>query len=183
MVSVSFLSKIKIVIFWLLFLIFFAGLTICFFVKMVYPIVYKNEINLICEKYNIDRNLVYAIIKNESAFDEAVVSSKWAIGLMQLMPSTAEFVAKELNRDFDLSDLNNPLVNVEYGVFYLNYLFKKYKMVESVLYCYNAGEGNYLKLLAHVGDFSVAVVDFSETKSYIKKVLADYEAYNFFYRY
>lgn len=182
MISVSF-YKFKKVFFYVFVVIILICMLLCCFIKFFYPAIYKSEINNICKKYKVDRNLVYAIIKNESGFNEGALSNKGAVGLMQLMPSTAEFVAKELNRSFNLCDLNNPLINVEYGVFYLNYLFDKYKTVESVLYCYNAGEGNYLKLLADVGNFSVAVVDFSETKSYIEKVMFDYEMYDFFYRY
>ena len=182
MMSVSFF-KLKKVLFCIFVCVFIFAMLLCSFIKIFYPIVYRNDIDLICKKYDIDKSLVYAIIKNESGFDEGALSSKGAVGLMQLMPSTAEFVSQELKSNFDLSDLNDPLVNIEYGVFYLNYLFEKYKTVESVLYCYNAGEGNYLKLLADVGSFSVAVVDFSETKSYIESVLFDYKMYDFFYRY
>ena len=60
-----------------------------------FPLKYKNEVEKFSEKYSIDESLVYAVIKAESNFRPERISDKGAIGLMQIMPDTAEYIGKE----------------------------------------------------------------------------------------
>lgn len=97
-----------------------------------------------CRKYNLNPYLVLAIIKVESGFNPAAISSQGAIGLMQMMPQTAMHIASQkgiiLKNELSLHD---PLINVELGIYYLNYLFKRYNDVESALFAYNYGPGRF----------------------------------------
>ncbi len=119
----------------------------------------------ICFEKQIDIPLVLAVIRTESSFDENAVSSKGAVGLMQVMPSTAKFIAEKVdfNSEYDLFDAQT---NLYLGICYLEYLFNKYSDETVVLACYNAGEGR-VKTWIDGNELNIPI---RETKNYIKKV-------------
>jgi soluble lytic murein transglycosylase len=119
----------------------------------------------ICLEKDIDVSLVLAVIKTESSFDENAVSSKGAIGLMQLMPSTANYIAKKVNFN-ERIDLFNPQTNLYLGICYLEYLIKKYDDERVVLASYNAGETRVKSWITN-GELNIPI---KETKNYIKRV-------------
>ena len=123
---------------------------------------YHKQIDYWAKRYNIDPNLIKAIIKAESGFDRYAVSKKGAQGLMQLMPDTA--------REMRVSDPFNPEQNIAGGVRYLRTLLKMFNgnLVLS-LAAYNAGPGQVKK--------AGGVPRISETKRYIKRVLSYYDRY------
>ena len=107
--------------------------------KVNYPTKYSGFVDKYCAEYNLDKALVFAIISVESSFNKNAKSRVGAIGLMQIMPSTAEFIASELGvQNFDMFNAEQ---NIKFGCFYLNYLFAKFNKLQFVLYAYNAGEG------------------------------------------
>ena len=124
---------------------------------------YSSQIDYYGKRYNIDPDLIKAIIKAESGFDRYAVSSRGAQGLMQLMPATA----KELK----VFDPFNPEQNIDGGVRYLRSLLKMFNgnLVLS-LAAYNAGP----TLVRKTG----GVPRINETRRYIKKVLAYYDQFN-----
>jgi len=88
----------------------------------------------------LDPFLILAIIQVESEFAPRAVSPKGAMGLMQIMPETAEFIAGELGVSIDgIKSLYNPFINVRLGVHYLSMLIDRFKSVEWALHAYNAG--------------------------------------------
>mgnify|MGYP006308019583 FL=1 len=111
------------------------------------PVKYKNEIDKYAEEFSLQPELLAAIIYVESRFDKYSVSSKGAVGLMQLMPSTAYWVAKELGyKDFSLQDLDDPDLNIKFGSWYFAYLYQKFdKDLIKTIAAYNAGETNVRK--------------------------------------
>ena len=113
----------------------------CAYVKLSFPLKYAENVKTYAARYNLDESLVFAVIKAESGFDKDKVSPKGAVGLMQIMPKTAEYVSKEFfsGRKFDLT---NPGDNIELGCFYLAYLAEKFDNRAEILAAYNAGEGN-----------------------------------------
>jgi hypothetical protein len=120
---------------------------------------YQSIIHEKASKYNIDPSLVKAVIKTESNWNEKAVSRKGAIGLMQLMPSTAN--------DMNVRNPFNPEENIEGGVKYLRYLFERFNGdLTLALAAYNAGP-------KWVDRFGV-VPPITETKQYVKKVLSLY---------
>ena len=99
--------------------------------------------NVEAQNYDIDPLLVYAVIKAESNFDVNAVSNAGAMGLMQIMPETYEWLAsKEGITDVSQEDLLNPEINIKYGCMFLSILLERYPQLSSAVAAYNAGFGN-----------------------------------------
>ncbi|MBR2988654.1 MAG: lytic transglycosylase domain-containing protein, partial [Clostridia bacterium] len=130
-------------------------------VKIFYPIRYESEIETACKTYDVDKSLVTAIIKCESSFNEQAKSNKGAIGLMQLMPSSAKWCAQKLGIEYSDEMLYNPRYNINMGVYYLSYLLDKFDLNYAIC-AYNAGEGNVSKWLNGDGQ-----IKFPETRAYL----------------
>ncbi len=119
------------------------------------------------QKYGVNKYLVLAIIKTESGYNENAVSSKGALGIMQIMPETAKFISERLNvKEYNLLDYKT---SIEFGVYYLSYLEKKFNNEYEIICAYNAGEGRVLSWLK-LGILSENSVPFKETRNYLKKV-------------
>lgn len=144
---------------------------------VVTPKKYNNYVEVYAEEYNLDRALVYAVIKVESDFNKKALSSAGAMGLMQLIPSTASWIAGELGENFEKDNLYDPETNIKYGCFYLNYLFGKFNDISAVVCAYNAGETIVKNWLNESGKIEESKITYSETKKYYKKVLGYYNTY------
>lgn len=151
------------------------------------PVPFNNEIEVYSEMYGLDPYLVAAVIKTESGFDKDIVSSMGAVGLMQIMPSTGEWIARQLNiQGFSAEMLKDEDVNIEMGCWYLNYLRSQLKHTNEVLAAYNGGIGNVFKWLQdprYSKDGEVInAIPFKETVSYIEKVVVVYNEYMDLYK-
>ena len=131
----------------------------------------------------VDAALIAAVIYTESHFRDQT-SSAGAKGLMQLMPSTADYIATlSGGTAFEQGDLATPQINIAYGSFYLHHLLEKYRGSEELaLAAYNAGEGKVDEWLAGAAangeTFRVAKhIPFPETRDYVDKVLAARKQY------
>lgn len=109
----------------------------------VYPLEYKDLIKKYSLKYDIDPNLVAATIWQESHFNPNAGSGAGALGLMQIIPATAQGIANELGEgdSFTTEMLFNPDVSIRYGTWYLSHYVKKYSSVSLALVAYNGGFG------------------------------------------
>ena len=157
--------------------------------KIFYPKKYEEIVSLYAKEYNVDENLIYAVIKAESNFDENAVSNKNALGLMQIMEDTAKDIAKknnikvdENNARQDILDINN---NINIGTKYLSTLLEKYQNTELALAAYNAGTGNVdnwieKKILNEDGS-NIENVPFKETNNYVRIILQSYKIYSEIY--
>ncbi len=127
--------------------------------------------------------LVHSVIKAESNFNNKVKSSKGAVGVMQILPSTANFIVEKYS--LKKGDLYDAEYNILIGVFYIKYLEKKFLYVENVLAAYNAGEGNVIKWLKDIrysnDGKSLDDIPFEETRNYVKRVKKFYKIYDFLY--
>ena len=151
-----------------------------FFLNIYYPIKYEELISKYSNEYEIDKELIYAVIKNESNFKTNSVSARKAKGLMQIMDTTANELAFDLKYENGI-DLFNEETNIEIGTYYLSKLLKKYKNINITLAAYNAGMGNVNKWieagLIKAGGSDIENIPFKETENYIRKVIRDYKIY------
>lgn len=126
-------------------------------------------------KTNLDVSVVLSVIKIESNFNSKAISKKGAVGLMQIMPTTAEFIVEKANFNLQNIDLYDSKTNIKLGIWYLNYLEKKFDNIEYVLCSYNAGEGvvsGWIKDKIPIKD-----IPYKETKEYLKRFKLYYPHY------
>lgn len=118
-----------------------------------------------CSNYeNLDPYLILAVIQVESEFSPRAISNRGAIGLMQVMPGTAEYIAEEMGIDYGgKKSLYDPFINVELGIHYLSLLTDRYDSTENALEAYNYGPSNFEKAKALNSD--------RKPSRYVKKVL------------
>jgi soluble lytic murein transglycosylase len=96
----------------------------------------------VSDRYRLSPDLIIALIETESSFDKNAVSEKGAVGLMQLLPSTAADVARDLKVEWDgAHQLRDPELNIEMGAFYLNQLIERFDDIDLALAAYNMGPG------------------------------------------
>jgi soluble lytic murein transglycosylase len=134
--------------------------------RIRYPLRYSEYVRVHAAEHGLDPALVAAVIYQESKFRASVVSSSGAIGLMQLTPATARGIAIRTGGiAFRTQDLFNPELNIRYGAWYLDNLFKKYRSESLALAAYNAGQGNVDRWRAN-GEG----IQFPETRAYVKRV-------------
>lgn len=158
--------------------------------KIIYPKTYKEVVQIYQEKYNIDENLIFALIKAESNFDNKAVSNRSAIGVMQLMEDTAKEVAIKNKIDIDYNNMKQELLNVDIniniGTKYMTILLDKYESTEVALAAYNAGIGtvdNWIEKGVIKADGSdIENIPYKETNNYVRKILSNYKMYKELYK-
>lgn len=149
---------------------------IIFVLELVYlhfiPTRYDAIIDKYSQEYGVDRSLVKAVIFKESRFKVSAVSSKGAIGLMQLMPSTAIWLIKKL--DIEDYKIESADLNIKLGTYYLSYLLDLMDSdVEHALLAYNAGPENAKRWINAEGYNKKDMdnyVDFEETRKYVREI-------------
>lgn len=164
---------ISIVLSLLLLLIIFS----CFFYFFHIPKKYKVEVEATASQFNVDKNLIYAVMKVESNFKANAVSRVGAVGLMQIMPQTANFICMSLKENLDVYNYKD---NIKMGVWYLRYLQNKFTNMTNMLAAYNAGEGTVQKWLQQTDITENGVlqnIPYKETACYVKKVEKFYRWY------
>jgi len=146
---------------------------------MRYMTPWPSEFAAAARDHNIDEELLYAIARQESRFAPDIVSSAGAVGLMQLMPGTARWVAKQLARaDFDSTHIAQVDLNTQFGAYYFKYWHERLdKMPALAAAAYNAGPNRaqaWRPAAAPLeGAIWVETIPFNETRDYVKKVLAN----------
>jgi soluble lytic murein transglycosylase len=134
--------------------------------RLWYPLRYEQIVRTHAANYELDPALLAAVIYQESKFRPSVKSTSGAIGLMQLLPSTAKGIAVHTGgTKFVVSDLYDPEINIRYGAWYLHHLVEKYRDERTALAAYNAGQRNVDRWLReHRG------IAFPETGAYVHRV-------------
>ena len=149
-----------------------------------YPLEYTEYVEIYSEYYNVPKDIIYSVIKVESNFVHGAVSSKGAVGLMQIMPDTFEWLLTKTGEEYDISALNNPAVNIKYGTYYLSMLYDELAVWDTVYAAYNGGIGNVRKWLKdenHTTNGRLTDIPFNETANYVVKVSEAREMYNKLY--
>ncbi len=160
------------------------------FMKILYPKTYQEIVSVYADKYGIEENLIFAVIKAESNFDKNVISNRNAVGLMQLVEQTAKEVAEknkiEINLEHIREELCNVPKNIEIGTCYLAILIKKYQNKELALSAYNAGTGKVdswiQKGIIKSDGTDIENIPYKETNQYIRKILRNYKIYQDLYK-
>ena len=151
--------------------------------EITLPLRHEDVIRQQASDKNLDPALIAGVIYVESRFRDQT-SHAGAKGLMQLMPATADYIARKSGGTrFVQGDLASPQINIAYGSWYLRYLLNHYHGNTTLaLAAYNAGEGKVDEWWRQVADrgerFSVADhIPFPETREYVSKVLDARRAY------
>ncbi len=140
------------------------------------PLQHEDVIRQQAADKHLDPALIAGVIYAETKFDPRP-SAAGAQGLMQILPQTAEFLAKRSGATtFTPADLATPEVNIAYGSYYLRYLLDQYDgHVVPALAAYNGGESNVNRWLADAHSrghrLTIGNIPFPETQAYVRKVL------------
>ena len=159
------------------------------FRNVVYPRKYKDIVEQASSIYNVDPNLVYAIIRQESKFNSDATSHSGAKGLMQLMDATAYDMARKIDSiDQKSYDIYDPHTNIFLGTRYISYLINYFKGNYYIaVVAYNAGMGNAKAWLdkeyEEYETFSdiYECIKYSETRNYLNSVIKNYNYYTMLY--
>ena len=141
---------------------------------------YLSLVNEYAYEYDLKPELVLAVIHAESGFNPKAVSHKGAVGLMQILPTTAVYIAQKVGYSFEI-DLNDVNCNLALGCAYLSYLQNRFENEQEYICAYNAGEGTvdrWLKDKKYSTDGkTLNKIAYPETREYLKKVLKYQQKY------
>lgn len=165
---------------------FFADFLVTCVEKQVYPRGYEEHVKVYAGQYGVPEEVIFAVIKCESDFDSGAVSRAGAVGLMQMLPSTFEWLTDDiLFEHLESGMLYDPETNIRYGVCYLSRLYDRYADWELVFAAYNAGPGTVDGWLEDVGLSDGAgglkKIPYKETRRHVKKVMRAWKMYERLY--
>ncbi len=159
-----------------------------------YPFRYRDTVEFYSAKYRVDKYLAIAVMKNESNFASSAISHSGAVGLMQIMPETADWIASQLDAQsrqdeefaFNVKQLYDPETNIRYGIWYLSTLEEEFDGNDVLaLAAYNAGRGTVRHWMEKYGwsrSFDdVSAIPYRETREYVRRVLNCRVKYRLFY--
>ena len=155
--------------------------------ESAYPLKYQNEVNAASQSYGVDKSLIYAVIRTESGFDPEADSRVGASGLMQLMPTTFEWLQTYYDGEItmDADKLLDPGINIDYGTKFLKFLLERYKSEQAAIAAYNAGFGavdGWLSDSRYSSDgVNLDTIPYDETSNYVVKVENAREKYRELY--
>ena len=154
--------------------------------KVKYKLTNIETIRTMSEKYDLDPYFVCAVIFCESSFRSDAESPVGAVGLMQLMPATAEEIAREMKLDgYTVDWLRDPAVNIEFGCYYLREQMDRFDQKPNVvLSAYNAGPAKTREWIETYGlddSGSVSYIPYGETERYVKRVNSAMRVYKKLY--
>jgi soluble lytic murein transglycosylase len=150
-----------------------------------FPLTYQTHINKLAQQYHISSALIYATIRQESTFLEDIKSEAGAYGLMQIMPRTAQTIAKQAKISYaNPKELYHPEKNLHIGVAYLNTLHHQFKAHPVlIMAAYNAGPKQVRHWVMHHPprdiDIWIETLPWQETRNYLKNVMAFYAVYQY----
>ncbi|MGD9763537.1 MAG: transglycosylase SLT domain-containing protein [Candidatus Binatia bacterium] len=153
---------------------------------LLYPLAFWDEVSRAAQGERIDPLLVVALMRQESLFDPSARSPADARGLMQLLPSTADRVARQHGMPSPTDQLYQPETNVALGVTYLGELLRRYGGDPLKAFAaYNGGEQAVARWQERYGhlppDEFVESITYRETRDYVKRVIGNYRRYQQLY--
>ncbi len=158
--------------------------------KAFYPTDYEEEVSKMAKETGLSKALIFAVIRTESGFEADAQSGAGAIGLMQLLPDSFDWIQRveEGEELYSHDALFDPAVNIRYGCLTLKYMMDRFDGDEkAAIAAYNAGPGNVDRWLEDERYSSdgktLSEIPFSETKHYVSKVLSAKEKYETLYQF
>ena len=149
-----------------------------------FPTFYQQEFRAAALTTDLSISLLYAVARQESAFNVQAVSSANARGLMQLIPSTAKLAARRMGLSSpSVARLHQPGLNIKLGSFHLAWLIDRYEgQTALAIAAYNAGETRVDRWTKNKKGMSLDIwieqIPFKETRNYVKNVLAFRQVYS-----
>lgn len=150
--------------------------------KANYPKKYSEYVERYSDEYGLEPSLVYAVIRTESGFDPDAQSDAGACGIMQMMPSSFEWLQQKRGTEgeYTTEDLFNPEVCIDYGCYLLKYFYDYYGDERCAVAAYNAGfvVGEWLADSSYSKDGkTLDNIPYPETSNYVDKVESAKEMY------
>lgn len=146
-----------------------------------HPFNYRAVIENNAVAFGLDPALVASIVLNESSYNPRAVSRLGALGLMQLMPETAKWVAGKLGEEYSEEKMYEPETNVRFGCWFLAYLNGKFDGdATKMAAAYHAGAGRVEEWLSnpeYATDGELVVIPYDDTSWYVEKVIKAYDVY------
>lgn len=145
------------------------------FERFTHPVRYENLVEKYSRENDLDKYLVYAVIKTESGFDPQAVSNVGARGLMQIMEPTFDWVKYRLgDEDSRYLDMYDPETNIRYGCWLIGYLCREFGDADTAMAAYHAGSGQVGEWLEDA-DISadgvhLDVIPIPDTAHYVSKI-------------
>lgn len=155
-------------------------------VNAMYPLKYTEYVEKAAETYDLDPALIYGVIKTESNFNPEAESHVGAVGLMQIMPESFEWLQtiRDMEGKYSEEDLKKPEINIDFGSYLLRYFYDTYGTKKSAVAAYNAGFviGQWLEDPQYSEDGkNLDSIPYPETEAYVEKVISAENKYNELY--
>ncbi len=142
--------------------------------KTLYPMKYAQLVEEYSAEFDIEKELLYAVIKTESSFNPNAVSNADAMGLTQITPETFEWLKTKLGEENNDLSLFDPETSIKYGAFFLSYLLNEFGNTDTAVAAYHAGRGRINGWLADENispdGKNLTDIPIPETAHYVKKV-------------
>lgn len=150
--------------------------------ELLFPTLYLEEVEAAAREFGADTAVIYAVIRQESRFDKDARSPSNALGLMQIIPSTGRWCAKNMRiRGFRTKKLYEPVLNVRMGTWYLKQMNEKFGSLPLALAAYNWGPGNLSRWQRKYPDSDidrfVESLPRAEPRRYVKNCLLNFYVY------
>jgi soluble lytic murein transglycosylase len=138
------------------------------------PAEYLHMVGKYAKEFGVPEYIVYAVIRTESSFKSDSLSHAGAVGLMQIIPDTFDWIAFLRKEQAIPALLYDPETNIKYGTYLLSYLYNEFEDWDKVYAAYNAGIGITRDWLANPSytdeSGNLENIPYKETREYIKKV-------------
>lgn len=154
--------------------------------KAAYPKKHSETITKYAAEFNIDENILYAVIKTESDFETDVTSNVGARGLTQIMEDTFNWIKTKLHdEETTYDDMYLVEHNIRYGAFLIGYLYNEFQSYETAVAAYHAGRTATAKWLDNADYSSNGItldkIPSSDTGHYVAKVMKSFNMYTKLY--
>ena len=168
------MKKQAIALFLILLLAVTGAVTFRSLLKTLYPHKYADIVEKYSAQYDVDADLIYAVIHTESSFRTDAGSDAGAAGLMQIMPETFEWLCMRMGEQASFADLYDPDTAVRFGTYLLHLLLEEFGYTRTALAAYHAGRGQVGKWLRDPSfapdGKTLTQIPFRDTAHYVRKV-------------